>query len=580
MEEGHSKGDIRNPEGVDVNDPKSLNCPAYWDEVYRFEHSNNLDTRRDTLRWNLILNEIGDGLRVLDYGCGLGDFLKYARCVRPNCRLFGLDFSKYAIEEAKKMAPAITYVTSILELPEFQQSGYFQVVTCFPAGTMVFCGDSINPIEEIKVGDKVLSSKGTIQKVKNTFKKLYSGEMFNIKVRGLKSIKVTPEHPIQVVEIKRKHIGKSKYVYEYSEPVWKEASKITKQDWVMLPRYQNNSNQSIYLRVGKNYNQKGDFRDYTEFKLDKELAWIIGLWVAEGYTSQTYRVAWALGAHRISQINQLTEILSKKGFKFNVQTNNNASVVNICNKDFVDLLSGEIGTYAWNKKIPRWIFDSNPEIINSFLKGYLSGDGHIYKGDARISTVSKKLLYGLGQLLIKIGIPYSYLSEYPPKAGIIQGRKVNCKRCYRLQFSHKLLNGEEPSYLKSKISNDYIYSRVTKVEKSVEELEVYNFETEDNTYCVPFIVHNCQHVVEHLEDPLAFCQDIKKLVKKGGLLILTLPINDDDWREHFKIWQVQDMIDLCQKLDYKVAKFVHRTTTKIIKKDGSRVQEMTAFMTF
>lgn len=88
-----------------------------------------------------------------------------------------------------------------------------------------------------------------------------------------------------------------------------------------------------------------------------------------------------------------------------------------------------------------------------------------------------------------------------------------------------------------------------------------------------------QHVVEHFDDPLTFCEGLKQRVAPGGLLILVVPINDDEWREHQKIWQVEDVIDLCKSLKYTTLKLIHKETA-FRYKDGRHGQEAIAFMAF
>jgi len=49
-------------------------------------------------RYEVVSGMIPDGASVLDIGCGGGDFLLYLKQHRPNCKLFGVDISRPAIE--------------------------------------------------------------------------------------------------------------------------------------------------------------------------------------------------------------------------------------------------------------------------------------------------------------------------------------------------------------------------------------------------------------------------------------------------------------------------------------------------
>jgi len=87
------------PNDVDVN------TPQYWDAIYDKEAEDHL-SRTDINRYEMILGHIKENDIVLDFGCGPGDFLKWVRRKRPKAHLIGVDYSKKAIELAKKACPS------------------------------------------------------------------------------------------------------------------------------------------------------------------------------------------------------------------------------------------------------------------------------------------------------------------------------------------------------------------------------------------------------------------------------------------------------------------------------------------
>jgi 2-polyprenyl-3-methyl-5-hydroxy-6-metoxy-1,4-benzoquinol methylase len=88
-----------------------VNTPQYWDDVYDAEAKSNL-SRMDANRYQMILGHIKENSIVLDFGCGPGDFLKWVRERRPNAILTGVDYSKKAIELAKKSCPSAKWFVS------------------------------------------------------------------------------------------------------------------------------------------------------------------------------------------------------------------------------------------------------------------------------------------------------------------------------------------------------------------------------------------------------------------------------------------------------------------------------------
>jgi len=98
---------------------------------------------------------------------------------------------------------------------------------CFVAGTPVWTKDGIKPIEEIKVGDEVLSYNETTKRVEykavvQAFKK-FSEDILSVSVEGESlPLGVTPNHPFYV----RVHRARDNTGNDDDEGEWLEASKL------------------------------------------------------------------------------------------------------------------------------------------------------------------------------------------------------------------------------------------------------------------------------------------------------------------------------------------------------------------
>src|SRR5699024_7488947 len=131
------------------------------------------------------------------------------------------------------------------------------------------------------------------------------------------------------------------------------------------------------------------------------------------------------------------------------------------------------------------------DILESFLDGYMSGDGNEKDGNHQATSVSKELIYGLGQIVQKLyNTPYSIQYFERPKTTIIEGRTVNQRDTWMIRFRKENRKQQDGVYLDGMLwmpvrSLDYI-----------EEFDdyVYNFEVEgDNSYVANNLtVHNCQ----------------------------------------------------------------------------------------
>ena len=72
--------------------------------------------------------------------------------------------------------------------------------TCFPAGTLVLMGDGTQKaIEDVDIGDEVVTHVGTTRKVLRLVRRKYSGDMYSVRVAGLSApIEMTDEHPVLI----------------------------------------------------------------------------------------------------------------------------------------------------------------------------------------------------------------------------------------------------------------------------------------------------------------------------------------------------------------------------------------------
>jgi len=107
----------------------------YHEYYFKQNHSNYQTCKNSTMVNNIyfplaILSEnITPPSRVLDVGCALGFFLKY--CDLYGLNTYGVDISKYAIDESKKVTEAELFVHDIDNgFPMFEDN-FFDLITVF-----------------------------------------------------------------------------------------------------------------------------------------------------------------------------------------------------------------------------------------------------------------------------------------------------------------------------------------------------------------------------------------------------------------------------------------------------------------
>lgn len=62
----------------------------------------------------------------------------------------------------------------------------------------------------------------------------------------------------------------------------------------------------------------------------------------------------------------------------------------------------------------------------------------------------------------------------------------------------------------------------------------------------------CMHVIEHIENPELHINEWLKSLKKGGMLILSVPFEDNEYPEHLRIYTEDECDKLMSKIDCKI----------------------------
>ena len=164
---------------------------------------------------------------------------------------------------------------------------------CFPAGALVLTETGFKNIEEIKVGDKVVSHKGRLQKVLRTGSKI--ADTIILKDEHGTEIEATPNHPFYST----KNAGE--------EPVWTKAEDMLGRRWYHIHSLEDELgvepfSEYNYYALGK---WLGGDNEFTEF--------------VSTYFSMTGRdmPSWIFSLPKACQISLLNGYLEEDNFSIN-----------------------------------------------------------------------------------------------------------------------------------------------------------------------------------------------------------------------------------------------------------------------
>jgi len=411
---------------------------------------------------------------VEGFGLGIHQAYEDAECVGMS------EIDKYASSVLKYKFPNIKNYgdcTKIIpeELPDFDLLvGGFP---CVLANTLITTQRGHIEIKDIKVGDMVLTHKNRFKKVVKTMNRK-SDHFYNLKVQGSPLLQITQEHPLYCKKMIR--------VFDAKDRVNKRT--FSKSEWIMV----NELREDDFIGFGT----WSDKYSSNKKELTIEECWLIGRYIADGFinngkrknriNSYNHKVIFCIGKHKLKEFLQVAE---KSKYSIGKTEERTVYKCRIIDERFMNLCL-ECGKGAANKVIPFWLMNLPKNKLQYFIDGYISGDGCYSNGVYRATSVSKILIYQLGQIIHRLyKTPYCITYCKRPKTTIIEGRIVNQKDTWTIGFD-KVKHKQDNSLWIDR----NLYGRFVSKERINKSTKVYNIEVEeDNSYVANnLVLHNCQ----------------------------------------------------------------------------------------
>ena len=347
---------------------------------------------------------------------------------------------------------------------------------CFPAGTPVYTKDGYKPIEDIRIGDTVLTHTGSWKNVSAIGNNL-DKDILCLKAHGIDQIYATENHPFLVVT-RDKH--KSDV---WGEPYKKRLDEIQPfKDYLCSPILKTSSN---------------------PFNLTPGICYIIGLFIACGFIetydkpeSNRQHVCKLLISNSKSDVidsilRNITEPyttgrMSNKAKTIYIRFPNQPNLVSI-------IRNLGIKEKQHDRYIPNSILDLPCDLLKEVIHGYMDAKEYYNPKLNEYSVRSKyrMQIYGL-QLAIQkvyhIGCRIHHIKAKKQKLG---SQVLNLRDTWILGLKYKEIDNKRCQYY---VTDDYILYPVKSVTKTNTKDTVYNMTVEDDhTYMIPNVfVGNCQ----------------------------------------------------------------------------------------
>lgn len=401
------------------------------------------------------------------------------------------EFDKYASQAYMQLHGETKNYGDIYTIDETKLP-YFDMITystpCFTEDSLVLTEKrGFQKIIDIQIGEKVITHDGNYKTVENV---INNGKKKTVKIygMGIDEIHTTPNHLFYVRE--KSHVWNNKtrsYTRVFSEPVWKQADSLKRTDYMGIPINKKSkipewNGITFVWSDGRKDRYKNQLSQYMN---NKDFWWLIGRYIADGWFRNNGGIIIGCGKKKFVEMKEKCDSI---GLNYDILEERTVIKFYYQLKE-LELFVQSFGKYAYGKKIPSFVMDLPVDLLNSFLNGYMSGDGCFTNGRFKATSVSRELIYGLAQCIAKVyKQPYSIYKTERPKTTVIEGRTVNQKDTYELCFKKEKRPQDKAFY-----EDGFIWFPVTKVEE--DEIEtVYDLTVEENhSFTVQgVIVHNCQ----------------------------------------------------------------------------------------
>ncbi len=458
---------------------------------------------------------------------------KKAKAITSIAMFYDLEEPNSFVSDIKKILdPKGIWIIQMAYLPSMLELNAFDNI-CFKPGTLLL-GDN-KSIEQLTKNSLVINEKGGISKIKKTMQRFYDGKMIKIKPAYLEPIIATPEHPIKIVrkEVLRFKSGQLRHKVKKYFPEWVPLNNVRRGDWVVVPILKHQYLNAIDLTKFNKIYDKAYRRGLISLPLNKEIAWMLGLYVAEGHTNEmiigNIIIHFTLNKKETSYAKRIRILFEKLGYKTSIRkvNRNNSLDVGVSCTALARAFKKWFGKNAIEKKIPDFLMFSTEEIKQAFLQGLFAGDGYIKGNKVHFHTSSKILALQTQLVLASLGamVGISYVKPY---IRYIRGGIVKSKDSWQLRGSSTRLasifgfkhNGNVINHVI--VNNEYVLIPVKNVDSELYKGKVYNLETEDNTYLVSnAIVHNCHEHIEYYS-----LLSLENLLKNHNLAVYDVELND------------------------------------------------------
>lgn len=369
---------------------------------------------------------------------------------------YAYEIDKYAIKTVLHNFPDVKELGNVFDEDFSKYEGIDFLVggsPCVPAGSKVKTDKGYKNIEDICIGDMVLTHRNRYRPVSRLYKR-NTNHLYHLKFNGNVTLDITGNHPV--------------YTYRNNKFEFVRTDGLTTDDYITI-----------------NINQNNNALEYSD-----DILWLVGRALADGYLSaEKNAVIISVGKTKTEEfVNHLNNISYYVTHK-----DRSAPEYVINNIGLTELYSYFGNNKALDKFIPDTILNLPKNQLKIVFDGYISGDGFIRKDKPNTvmwCSSSNNLILSMGLLTAKL------FNKYPTTTMRLgKYKKLPSGMCQTHDSYNSQISITDRHNSDVKVVGDKILIRIKSIEKEDISTNVYNIETEeDHSYTVNnCIVHNCTY---------------------------------------------------------------------------------------
>jgi len=377
---------------------------------------------------------------------------------------------------------------------------------CVMEGQFVQTRHGVKLIENIMVGDEVLTYKGRWRPVTHVYSKFARNSKGNgneviVEIKHdywPDPLVVTFDHEVAVRRRGRANIE------------WVRADEIRVGDDLVAPRMEpTNLDRPLILAFPPTARTRktGKLRQMPpKIKVTPEVAWLFGLYLGDGWTSTGTMVGIAAHEDARSQLERARAVFNTWGLNGAIRQGSGKCIqLIVYSTECASWFAQFFGADGHSKHVPDVFFTASTALVGAFLRGYWDADGHRQEIKQGWTTVSDHIAHQIPVLLARLGQAASTWHrdvEYPWWL-VAEDKQAEAKakpRCHAWGSALSLRTSrvtytDHHLFLPVRETRSYRAKRHPTREKLEGLRLVYDLTVaEDESFVVgQSVVHNCRH---------------------------------------------------------------------------------------